>query len=251
MGRPSVAVYPDPDLACRAVALEVAALLRSRAACGRPAVLGLPTGESPRGLYRELVRMRREDGLPFRHVVVFALDELWPLPSGSPRTYGSILRAELLDHLDLDPRNVHALDSAVAPHEAAAHCAAYEDRIRAAGGVDLQILGIGRSGHIGLNEPGSARDSRTRLVRLAEESRAALAAAFGAPDAVPAAGLTLGVGTILEARRITLLAFGPAKREAVRRALAGPADPSLPASFLCEHGDACFVLDQAAAGTPR
>lgn len=239
---PQLQVHDSADEACRAVAAEMA-----RCAAGG-AVLGLATGASPLRVYAELVRRRREDGLSFRRCTCFSLDEYWPMAREDPRSFRQFLRRHLLDAMDLPEERFHSPDGSVAPEQIARHCAEYEARIAASGGIDLQILGIGRNGHIGFNEPGAGRDSRTRRVELAPGTRADAAAEFGGAERVPRQALTMGVATILQARRIVLLAFGAGKRDIVREALEGPVGPQVPASFLQGHPDVRFVLDRGSAG---
>ncbi|MFN0007829.1 MAG: glucosamine-6-phosphate deaminase [Planctomycetota bacterium] len=216
------------------LAREVAALVRER----RRVVLGLATGDTPSGLYRELARQRREEGLDFAEVVTFNLDEYLDLPSGHPASFSRWMLERVFEPLGIAGANRHV---------PAADCAAYERSIREAGGIDLQILGIGRNGHIAFNEPPSFRDSRTREVRLHAWTREDAVPMFGGLAEVPTRAVTMGIGTILDAKRIRVLAFGPRKAEIVRRALEGPIDPEVPASFLRDHADLRIWLDREAA----
>lgn len=247
MSSPAFRVFDSPADATRVLAGEIADLIRSRAAAGRPAVLGLATGATPVPLYQELVRLHREGGLSFRNVVTFNLDEYLGLERSHPESYWSFMHTRLFDHVDVPAANIHLPSGTVAPADIAAHCASYEAAIREAGGVDLQILGIGRTGHIGFNEPGSPRDSRTRAIHLDPVTRQDAAPAFGGIDHVPTHAITMGCGTILEARRIVLLAWGPAKAKIVKAAIRGPVTDSVSASFLQQHADATFYLDRDAA----
>ena len=242
-----VSVHASSAAASRAVASEIAALLRERAAQGRNAVLGLATGSTPQGVYDELVRMHREEGLSFRNAVTFNLDEYWPMRPEELQSYRRFMQEHLFDHVDADPANVHIPDGTCAQEEVAARCAAYERAIADAGGIDLQLLGIGRTGHVGFNEPGSPRDSRTRLITLDRVTRMDASSDFFGERNVPRRAITMGVGTILEARRVVLMAFGEHKAAIVREAVEGPVSPAVAASFLQEHPDARFVLDPASA----
>ena len=242
-----VSVHASSAAASRAVAAEIAALLRERAAQGRMAVLGLATGSTPQGVYDELVRLHREEGLSFRNAVTFNLDEYWPMRPEELQSYRRFMQEHLFDHVDADPANVHIPDGTCPQEEVAARCAAYERAIADAGGIDLQVLGIGRTGHVGFNEPGSPRDSRTRLITLDRVTRMDASSDFFGERNVPRRAITMGVGTILEARRVVLLAFGEHKAAIVREAVEGPVSPSVAASFLQEHPDARFVLDPASA----
>ena len=243
-----LAVFPTSSEASRAVAREIAALIRARRDANRNAVLGLATGSTPLGLYAELVRMHREEGLSFANVVTFNLDEYYPLPADNPRSYRHFMQAYLFDHVDIAPGNTHVPDGSVATAEVDGHCRAYEDSIRAAGGIDFQVLGIGRTGHIGFNEPGSPRRSKTRIVTLDSLTRRDASGDFGGESNTPRYALTMGVRTILESRRIVLMAWGQHKAEIVRAAVEGPATPQVTASFLQEHEHVQFVVDRAAAG---
>jgi glucosamine-6-phosphate deaminase len=228
----------------RAVARRIADVIRDRA--GR-AVLGLATGATPVGVYRELVRMHREEELSFRHVVTFNLDDYWPMNPASLHSYRRFMQEHLFGQVDLDPANVHIPDGTLPRGALAAHADAYEAAIRAAGGIDLQLLGIGKTGHIGFNEPGSGAGSRTRLVTLDTITRRDAAADFFGEANVPREALTMGVATILEAREIAILATGEHKADIVRRAVEGEVDTAVAATFLQRHPAATFYLDPAAA----
>jgi len=244
----AIVVFPDAASASAAAARRLAVLLRARAAAGRRVVLGLATGSTMVGVYGELVRLHRDEGLSFAHVSSFNLDEYWPMPADHPRSYRRFMHEQLVDHVDLDPARVH-LPSGVVPAGALSeHCIEYERRIRAAGDIDHFLLGIGRTGHIGFNEPGSAVSSRTRLVTL-DERTLADNLRLGPPGSeLPSQAITMGVGTILEARCISLLAFGAHKAEIVARALLGPVCEEVAASALQYHGGVEVLLDEEAAG---
>ncbi|MBA3659339.1 MAG: glucosamine-6-phosphate deaminase, partial [Gemmatimonadales bacterium] len=218
-----------------------------RAAEGRPAVLGLATGSTPIGVYRELVRLHREDGLSFRHIITFNLDEYYPMDPGSPHSYHRFMREHLFDDLDIPPDQVH-IPRGDLPREAVADaCARYEAAIRAAGGIDIQLLGIGRTGHIGFNEPGSGVESRTRLVTLDLVTRKDGAADFFGEENVPREAVTMGVATILEAREVLILATGEHKAHIVRRAVEGDVDHEVAATFLQRHPATTCYLDPSSA----
>lgn len=241
-----VRIFEDRETACRTLAGELAGLIATVNASGRDAVLGLATGNTPVPLYRELVRLHREEGLSFARVVTFNLDEYLGLPREHPESYWTFMHRQLFDHVDIAPENIHI--PAGQPDDVGTHCAEYEQAIRDAGGIDFQLLGIGRTGHIGFNEPGSPRDSRTRRIELDPVTREDAADAFGGLDQVPTHAITMGCGTILEARRLGLLAFGERKAAIVREAIEGPITAEVSASFLQEHPDAAFFLDREAAG---
>ena len=210
-------------------------------------VLGLATGKTPLPLYRELVRLHREEGLSFLNVITFNLDEYFGLLPTHPRSYRTFMRENLFDHIDIRPENTHIPAGNLDPGDIGPHCRAYEALIREAGGIDLQILGIGRTGHIGFNEPGAGRGSRTSLVRLDRMTRADAAGDFGGADRVPSHAITMGCGTILEARHIILMAWGAAKAAIVAQAFREAVSDEVPASYLQEHPDAAAYLDKAAA----
>lgn len=210
-------------------------------------MLGLATGSTPLGIYRELRRVHAEEGVSFAGVVTFNLDEYLGLGPRDPRSFRAFMQRELFDHLDVDPLDVHIPSGTLHPAEVADHCTRYEEAIRAAGGIDLQLLGLGRNGHVAFNEPGSAADSRTRRIELHPVTREDAAGAFGDLEHVPRAAITMGVGTILEARSLRVLAFGPAKARAVRALVDGPRDAAWPASLLRGHRDLRLWIDDDAA----
>ena len=246
---PRVEVHADADAARRSAAALIAELLSARGERG--AVLALPTGETPRGVYAELVRRHRDEGLSFRHATTFGLDEFWTLSRGHPHGFWRFLDEHLLGRVDSDPARRFHLDGGAPEDRAAEACALYEAAIAEVGGLDLALLGLGTNGHIAFNEPGSPRDSRTRRVTLHDSSRVDLARLFGGADAVPKEALTMGVDTILAAREVVLLALGARKAPAVARMLGGPIGPDCPASFLREHPRALVVLDREAAAELR
>jgi glucosamine-6-phosphate deaminase len=243
----AVVVFPSSADACRQVAAEISALIRGRAALGKSAVLGLATGNTPLPLYSELLRLHREEGLSFANAISFNLDEYLGLEREHPESYWSFMHRNLFDHIDILPENIHLPSGTVAAADIPAHCAEYEARIAAAGGIDYQILGIGRTGHIGFNEPGTPISARTQSIHLDEITRQDAAPAFGGIGKVPAEAITMGCGTILEARRIALLAWGRNKAAIVKAALEGPVTDAVCASFLQTHPQATFFLDAEAA----
>ena len=245
--RVPVTVYEQPGDASRAVAREIADLVTSRAASGKPTVLGLATGSTPVGVYDELIRLHREEGVSFRSVVTFNLDEYWPMRPDALQSYHRFMREHLFDHVDVPADSIHIPDGTLARADVPASCVRYEEKIREAGGIDLQLLGIGRTGHIGFNEPGSSVDSRTRLITLDSVTRSDAASDFFGEWNVPRQAITMGVGSILSARRVVLLAFGEHKAPIVRRAVEEPPTSTVSASALQQHADSRFVLDRAAA----
>ena len=242
-----VTVYDQPGDASKAVAREIADLVVSRAAAGTKTVLGLATGSTPVGVYDELIRLHREEGVSFKSVVTFNLDEYWPIQPDALQSYHRFMREHLFDHIDIPADAIHIPDGTLPREKVAAACVRYEEQIRAAGGIDLQILGIGRTGHIGFNEPGSALESRTRLITLDSVTRSDAASDFFGEWNVPRQAITMGVGSILDARKLVLLAFGEHKAPIVQRAVEQPPCSQVSASALQQHTDARFVLDRAAA----
>ncbi len=238
-------VHPDKATAVRAVAADIAALVRARAAEGRRAVLGLATGSTPIPLYAELVRLHREEGLSFRGVTTFNLDEYSGLGPDHDQSYRWFMQRQLFDHVDVVPAETHVPDGLA--KDVAGAAAAYEDAIRAAGGIDLQVLGIGRTGHIGFNEPPAGPATRTRQVHLDELTRRDNASFFGDVAKVPHHAVTMGVGTILDCRRVVLLAWGEGKADIVRRSVEDAPSDDCPASWLQRHAACDFVLDAPAA----
>ncbi len=240
-------VYPDADSACDELAQEVAGLIRAKADAGKGLVLGLATGSTPVGLYRRLIRMHGEEGLSFAHVTTFNLDEYYGLDRSHPESYWRFMQEQLFEHIDIPPENIHLPDGTVDRQDVHAHCRDYEEKIASAGGLDFQILGIGHTGHIGFNEPGSSVDGRTRLVTLDILTRRDAARDFLGEANVPRHAITMGVGTILEARKIVLMAYGEAKASVVVDAVEGETTGRIPASFLQRHTDTRFLVDEAAA----
>jgi len=194
-------------------------IIRQNNSASRPTVLGLATGSTPLGLYRELVRLHREAGLDFSRVVTFNLDEYYPMQPDDPHSYHRWMHETFFDHVNILPQNIHIPDGTLRPQDVEDYCARYEQHIHRAGGIDLQILGIGRTGHVGFNEPGSTRQSRTRLVTLDPVTRRDAGSGFFGEENVPHQALTMGVGTILEARKIVIMAFGEHKAPIVQRAV--------------------------------
>ena len=242
-----VTVFQEAHDASVAVATEIADLIRHRAAEGKKCVLGLATGSTPLGVYRELVRLHKMEALSFRNVVTFNLDEYYPISQEGSQSYHRFMWENLFSHIDIHPDNVHIPDGRLPPEQLTQYCQSYEEEIRAAGGLDLQLLGIGRTGHIGFNEPGSPADSRTRLIALDRVTRLDAASDFYGEQYVPRRAITMGVGTILESRRIILMAFGENKSATVAQAVESPVSANLPASYLQQHPQVQFVLDGAAA----
>lgn len=233
------------DLA-RHVAQIVAAVMQERKALGQSCVLGLPTGSTPLGVYRELVRMHKDEGLDFSRVQIFLLNEFFGVAPDQLQSYRRWIHEKLVDHINLPADNLHVPNGLVPPERVTAYCREYEAAIEQAGGIDVMLLGVGSNGHIGFNEPFSIKNSRTRLCTLDPVSRRALASDFFGEPNVPTQAITLGMGTILEARKVLLLALGEHKANIVRDICEGQITDRVPASYLQDHNDATVLVDGAA-----
>ncbi|MGD9857009.1 MAG: glucosamine-6-phosphate deaminase [Planctomycetaceae bacterium] len=231
----------------RHVAHVIARLIRQRNQAEKPTVLGLATGSTPIGVYRELIRLHRQEGLDFARVITFNLDEYWPMPEDSIHSYRRWMQENFFDHVNVVQASIHIPRGDISRKAVDAFCADYEQAIEEAGGIDIQLLGVGRTGHIGFNEPGSSRDSRTRLITLDPVTRKDAASGFYGEENVPLRAITMGVGTILTARQVICMALGEHKAAVVRQAVEERPTDRIVASFLQSHQDAQFVLDAAAA----
>lgn len=236
-----IVILPTPDEVARAAAAEIAAVVTA----DPHAVIGLATGSSPQGIYRELAEQVARGAISFAQARGFALDEYVGIPAAHPESYARIIARDVVEPLGFDPARVRVPDGRAADLAVAA--ADYDDAIRAAGGIDVQILGIGANGHIGFNEPTSSFASRTRIKTLAPRTRADNARFFPSLDEVPTHCLTQGLGTILEARALVLVAQGEQKAEAIAAAVEGPLSSLVPASALQLHPHATVIIDEAAA----
>ena len=242
-----VIISPGPKDGSAIAAREIAKLIHDKAARNEYCVLGLATGSTPISLYNELVRMHREEGLSFKNVITFNLDEYYPIENDAWQSYNSYMYRLLFNHVDILPQNIHIPNGELSKEAIKQHCAEYERLIDDAGGIDLQILGIGVNGHIGFNEPGSSIYSKTRLINLENSTRLANAYEFANISEVPRLALTMGIGTIMKSRRIILMAWGPSKAPVVQKAVEGNVTEQVPASLLQQHNDCLFILDDAAA----
>jgi glucosamine-6-phosphate deaminase len=237
----------EHDQIASTLAQRIAGVIRAANAEGRPAVLGLATGSTPIGIYRELIRMHRDEGLDFANVVSFNLDEYYPMAPDSIHSYHRYMWENLFEHINIPRENVNIPRGDIPREQVEAHCREYEEKIRALGGVDFQLLGIGKTGHIGFNEPGSGVESRTRLIALDTVTRRDAAADFFGEDNVPTEAITMGVASILDAREVALIATGEHKAAVIRRAVEGEPDPDVAATYLQTHPNATFYLDPAAS----
>lgn len=240
-------VYENSTDASKAVAKEIADLIRVKQSQKQPCILGLATGSSPKGLYAELVRLHKEEKLSFRNVISFNLDEYYPMEPDSINSYVRFMKEQLFNHIDILPENFYVPDGLLSKEAIADYCDQYEAKIEALGGLDLQVLGIGGNGHIGFNESGSLQNSKTRLVALDHITRVAASGDFGGLENTPRTAITLGVKKIMEAKRVILLAWGEGKSNIIRASVEGEVTSRVPASYLQEHKNATFILDKAAA----
>jgi len=236
-----IIIQNNADAGCVLGARIIARVVREKP----DAVLGLATGRTPLQLYQELIRLHRDEGLDFSRVTTFNLDEYVGLPATHDQSYHWFMRENLFRHINIEPQRTHVPDGKAADLQA--ECRDYEKRIEAAGGIDLQLLGLGRNGHIGFNEPTGSLRSRTWIKILSEQTLRDNSAVFGDFEKMPHHAITMGVGTILDARRVLLLAFGPAKVRAVMEMIEGPLSAMCPASALQLHPRATILLDEASS----
>ena len=235
-----------------AVADEIASLIKEKQANGLPCVLGLATGSSPISVYNQLIKLHQEEGLSFKNVITFNLDEYYGLEPNDINSYHFFMHENLFDHIDIPAENINIPSGTLEPKKVRDYCKAYEKKIADMGGLDFQLLGIGRTGHVGFNEPGSNINSQTRLVTLDHLTRYDAAGAFYGIENVPSKAITMGIKTILSAKRIVLLAWGINKSEIIQKAVEGALTPNIPTTYLQEHHNTTLVLDhQAASGLTR
>lgn len=240
-------IFEDSESASVWIAEQIAALIRNKSKRGETCVLGLATGSSPIGVYKELVRMHKEEGLSFQNVVTFNLDEYYPMEPNRAQSYVYFMHEHLFNHIDIPKENVNIPDGTIDEKDIYAFCQSYEQKIRSYGGIDLQLLGIGRTGHVGFNEPGSGINSPTRLISLDTITMSDAAGDFNSIENVPRRAITMGVGTIMAARKIYLMAWGEKKAEIIQKTVEGPISDAIPATFLQKHPDTEIILDEAAA----
>ncbi|MEX0721173.1 MAG: glucosamine-6-phosphate deaminase [Balneolaceae bacterium] len=242
-----ISTFPTSESASIYVAECIAENMRAKAVENSHLVLGLATGSSPLLLYKELVRMHKEEDLNFENVITFNLDEYYPMPKKSAKSYYAFMHNQLFNHVNIKPQNIHLFDGTFPASKIDSFCDTYDQKIIEAGGIDFQILGIGRTGHIGFNEPGSSEDSCTRLVDLNEITRKDAASDFGDLQKVPSKAITMGIESILKANKIYLLAWGAEKAEVIRKCFLEEVTSKLPASYLQEQRNVELILDPAAA----
>ncbi|MBT5394175.1 MAG: glucosamine-6-phosphate deaminase [Flavobacteriaceae bacterium] len=240
-------IHENSQEASYYVAQEIVSLVTQRQQEGKKMVLGLATGSTPIKVYEYLVQAHKEEGISFSNVISFNLDEYFLMDRESVHSYVRFMREHLFDHLDIPNTQIHIPDGQQTKEDVRTYCQNYEQKIIEAGGIDIQILGIGRTGHIGFNEPGSSLKSKTRLVRLDRITRLDAASDFFGKENVPSKAITMGVGTIMDAKRIVLMAWGEGKANIIKQAVEGPIQESVPATFLQTHPNCDFIIDRAAA----
>ena len=229
------------------IAQQIANLIKQKQQEGINCVIGLATGSSPKTLYAHLVKMHKEDGLSFKNVITFNLDQYYPMDKDALQSYHYFMRKNLFEHTDINPKNYHLPDGMITKENVKEHCLAYEQQIEEAGGLDLQILGIGTNGHIGFNEPGSGIYTKTRLTTLDNSTRLANSYEFGNMTEVPRMAITMGISTILKSKKIILMAWGQAKASVIKKAVEDDDTEDVPASLLQNHDDCTFIIDETAA----
>ncbi|SHG35332.1 glucosamine-6-phosphate deaminase [Flavobacterium segetis] len=241
------AIFKNSAEASIIVAQEIALLIKSRQKENKSCVLGLATGSSPIKVYNELVRMHKEEGLSFKNVITFNLDEYYPMPKESNQSYYYFMHQHLFNHIDINPDNINIPDGTISIQELNQYCLDYEKKIINAGGLDFQLLGIGRTGHVGFNEPGSHINSGTRIITLDHITKVDASGDFNGIGNVPKRAITMGVSTILRSKRIVLMAWGQNKADIIKRTIQGDVSSEIPATFLQNHTNTTFVLDQSAS----
>src|SRR6188768_2964469 len=242
-----VKIYPDLKAGSKAVAKQIADFIREKKKKKEKCVLGLSTGSTPKTLYAELVRMHKEEKLSFKNVIAFNLDQYYPISNDALQSYQRFMKVNLFNHIDIDPKNTHIPNGEIKKENIKEHCRQYEKMIEDAGGIDLQILGIGNNGHIGFNEPGSSVHSKTRLITLDNSTRIANAYEFANISQVPRLAITMGISNILQAKKIILMAWGSSKALVIKKAVEDDDSEQVPASLLQNHDDVTFVVDSTAA----
>ncbi|WP_310993627.1 glucosamine-6-phosphate deaminase [Aequorivita marina] len=245
--RNTLNLFLDAEQASVYTAKQIAELIVQKQKQGKQAILGLATGNTPKRVYQELIHLHKNEGLSFRNVISFNLDEYYPIAAKDSQSYTYFMYQNLFDHIDVDPSNIHIPHTDNSLAHIPQYCEDYENKIAHFGGLDLQLLGIGRNGHIGFNEPGSSFESNTRLVNLHELTREDAQDFFGTLDKVPHQAISIGIDTILKAKKILLLALGERKSEIISKALEGEISTQIPASILQTIPQVEYILDRDAA----
>lgn len=240
-------IVENQQIGSKAIAREISDIIREKQRKGEKCILGLATGASPLKVYAELIKLHKEEGLSFKNVITFNLDEYYPMTKENDQSYWYFMHTNLFNHIDIDPKNVHIPDGTVKRDGVYAFCEDYDRQIRELGGLDFQLLGIGRTGHVGFNEPGSGLKSSTRMVKLNQLTRSDAAPAFKGIQNVPTEAITMGIGTIMGAKRIVLMAWGQSKAPIIKKAVEGEITSDIPATFLQNHNNCTIVIDNAAS----
>ena len=240
-------LWDNAVLASNYTAKKIAELILTKQKEGKLAILGLATGNTPKMVYKELIRLHKQEGLSFSNVVSFNLDEYYPIKVDDEQSYTYFMNNNLFDHVDIKQENIHIPYTDCSLNDINDYCLAYENKIKSFGGLDLQLLGIGRNGHIGFNEPGSKFDSITRLIDLHPLTREDAIENFGDLDSVPHQAITMGIDTIAQAKSILLLALGERKAEIMKKALKGSIANEVPSSILQSLPQVEYILDREAA----
>ncbi len=242
-----LSIFNDKVDGSNLIAREIASIITQNNEQGERTVLGLATGSSPLLIYKELIRMHLDEGLSFVNVITFNLDEYYPLQTDEPQSYHQFMYEHFFNHIDIKKENIHIPDGSLPAYEIDEFCANYDKKIKKSGGIDIQLLGIGRSGHIGFNEPGSTSTSTTRMVKLDELTIEDAANDFGGEENVPLRAITMGIKNILKARKIFMVAWGEGKADILQKAVEKDISANVPASFLQNHNDVQIFTDEAAA----
>jgi len=240
-------IFESSDKASILVAQEIANLIRTKQSKNKQCILGLATGSSPIKVYEELIRLHREEGLSFANVITFNLDEYYPMDKSNIQSYFYFMHEHLFNHIDILPENINIPDGNVSSEDLYQSCIDYEMKIKDYGGLDFQLLGIGRTGHIGFNEPGSHLNSGTRTITLDHITRVDAAPAFLGIDNVPRKAITMGIGTVLAAKRIVLLGWGSNKAKILKETIEGEITAEVPATYLQKHKNTTFIIDESAS----
>ena len=242
-----VKIFPSSNDGSAFVAKQVADFIREKQKKNEKCILGLATGSTPKSFYKELVRLHKDEKLSFKNVITFNLDQYYPIDNNALQSYQRYMRVNLFDHIDINPKNIHIPNGEINKENIKEHCREYEKMIKDAGGIDLQILGIGNNGHIGFNEPGSGIYSKTRLITLDNSTRIANSYEFANISQVPRLAITMGISTILRSKKIILMAWGSGKAPVIKKAAEDDDTEHVPASLLQNHDDVTFVADEGAA----
>lgn len=243
----AVKVYKNQEEASLYTANRIASIIKEKQTKGQHAIIGLATGSTPKGVYQELVRMHRNEGLSFKNMISFNLDEYYPMMPIEEQSYVTFMKQQLFNHIDVPTHQIHIPDGTLSIEAIQTYCDLYEQKIQNYGGMDIQLLGIGRTGHIGFNEPGSDDVTKTRLVTLNDITREDASDDFGGKDKVPSQAITMGIKTITGAKEIILLALSKRKAEIIQKALEGDITPEVPATFLQKYKNVEYILDAEAA----